>query len=574
MRWTNFFIPTIKETPADATVPSHQLMIRAGLIRQVAAGSYTYLPLGYRVLRKVEQIIRDEMNRAGAIELNMPAMQPLELWQETGRDELMGPPLIRLAHQHWRKGTVLGTTHEEVITDIARAFIKSYKQLPINLYQIQTKFRDEQRPKSGVLRTREFLMKDAYSFDCDKAGLDASYEKMYHAYCRIFDRCSLKYIIVEADSGAIGGDVSHEFMVPTDAGEDLLAQCPQCDYAANLERAACAPPPPAPGSSPADLEQIHTPDMRTIEEVCRFLKRRPDQMIKTLVFVDGDGQPLVALVRGDHDINEMKLARAAGTSSVELADASTIESITGAAVGFAGPQGLQQRGARIICDQFVAAMHDAAGGANKTDYHTTGVEPGRDFELKEVADIRIVVQGDRCSHCQTELVFKKCIEIGHVFKLGTKYSSAMGADYLDEAGKPHPMVMGCYGIGANRIVAAAIEAGHDDDGIIWPMSLAPFHVEVLALDAQDPNVMQVAQRLVDQLEAAGIEVLLDDRPARPGPKFKDADLIGLPLRVTVGKRSLKDGLVELRRRDSGQVTKLAPDQTGVQVAQLVQEALA
>ena len=433
MRWTNFFIPTIKETPADAAVPSHQLMIRAGLIRQVAAGSYTYLPLGYRVLRKVEQIIRDEMNRAGAIELNMPAMQPVELWQETGRDELMGPTLMRLTDQNWRKGTVLGPTHEEVITDIARAFIKSYKQLPINLYQIQTKFRDEQRPKSGVLRTREFLMKDAYSFDCDKAGLDASYEKMYHAYCRIFDRCALQYIIVEADSGAIGGDVSHEFMVPTDAGEDLLAQCPQCDYAANLERAACAPPSPAPGSSPADLEQIHTPDMRTIEEVCRFLKRRPDQMIKTLVFVDGDDQPLVALVRGDHDINEMKLARAAGTSSVELADAPTIESITGAAVGFAGPQGLQQRGARIICDQFVATMHDAAGGANKTDYHTTGIEPGRDFELKEIGDIRLVVQGDRCPHCQAELVFKKCIEIGHVFKLGTKYSSAMGADYLDEA---------------------------------------------------------------------------------------------------------------------------------------------
>jgi len=574
MRWTQFFIPTLKETPADALVPSHRLMLRAGLIRQVAAGSYAYLPLGYRVLRKAERIVREEMNLAGAIELYMPAMQPLELWQETKRDEAMGPVLIRLQDQSWRKGTVLGPTHEEVITDIARAFVKSYKQVPINLYQIQVKFRDEERPKSGVLRTREFLMKDAYSFDRDKAGLDASYDKMYQAYCRIFDRCGLGYIVVEAESGAIGGDVSHEFMVPTDAGEDMLVQCPSCGYAANLERAACAAPQANTASDQTPpLETIHTPNMRTIDEVCDFLKRRPEQMIKTLVFTGDDGKALVALVRGDHDINENKLARAAGLAEVELADAATIEKLTGAAVGFAGPQELQQRGARIICDRNVAAMHDAASGANKTDYHVTSVEPGRDFELQEVADIRAVVAGDRCPHCQGELAFKKCIEIGHVFKLGTKYSAAMGANYLDEGGKSHPMVMGCYGIGVNRIVAAAIESSHDEDGIIWPMGLAPFHVEVVAIDAGDAEVMAVAERLQSDLEAAGIEVLLDDRPARPGPKFKDADLIGLPLRITVGKRALKEGVVELKQRGDTEVIKLPPDEMVGQVAQRVSQAL-
>jgi len=574
MRWSQFFIPTLKETPADALVPSHRLMLRAGLIRQVAAGSYAYLPLGYRALRKAERIVREEMDRAAAIELHMPAMQPLELWQETKRDEAMGPVLVRLQDQAWRRGTVLGPTHEEVITDIARTFVKSYKQLPINLYQIQVKFRDEERPKSGVLRTREFLMKDAYSFDRDKAGLDASYDKMYQAYCRIFTRCGLGYIVVEAESGAIGGDVSHEFMVPTDAGEDMLVQCPSCGYAANLERAACAAPQAdAPSGRTAPLENVHTPNMRTIDEVCDFLNRRPEQMIKTLVFIGDDGKSLVALVRGDHDINENKLARAAGLTGVELADAATIEGLTGAVVGFAGPQQLQQRGARIICDRDVAVMHDAASGANKTDYHVTGIEPGRDFELHEVADIRTVVLGDRCPHCQGELAFKKCIEVGHVFKLGTKYSAAMGANYLDEAGQSHPMVMGCYGIGVNRIVAAAIESSHDGDGIIWPMGLAPFHVEVVAIDASDAEVMAVAERLEGDLEAAGVEVLLDDRPARPGPKFKDADLIGLPLRITVGKRALKEGVVELKPRGDNEVIKLAPDQIVGQVEQLVSQAL-
>jgi prolyl-tRNA synthetase len=368
--------------------------------------------------------------------------------------------------------------------------------------------------------------------------------------------------------------VSHEFMVPTEAGEDMLVQCPGCDYAANLERAACAPPAAGPsGGSAEPLRQVHTPDMRTIEQVCGFLQRRPEQMIKTLVFATQDGQPFVALVRGDHEINLAKLARAAGAAGVGLADAQTIEKLTGAAVGFAGPQGLQRQGVRIICDRSVAVLHDAASGANRTDYHAVGIEPGRDFALTEVADIRSVVAGDRCPRCQAELVFKKCIEVGHVFKLGTKYSEAMRANFLDEAGQAHPMVMGCYGIGVNRIVAAAIESHHDEDGIIWPMSLAPFHVEVLALDVQDSTVMEVAERLHGDLEAAGAEVLLDDRPIRPGPKFMDADLIGLPLRVTVGKRSLQEGVVELKRREGDEVTRLAPDQAAAEVRGQVQRDL-
>jgi prolyl-tRNA synthetase len=573
MRWTQFLIPTVRETPADAVAPSHRLMIRAGLIRQVAAGSYAYLPLGYRTLRKIENIVREEMNRAGAVELHMPAMQPVELWEETGRTVAMGPTLIRLHDQPWRKGTVLGPTHEEVVTDIARAFINSYKQLPITLYQIQTKFRDEQRPKSGVLRTREFLMKDAYSFDADKADLDYSYDQMYRAYCRIYDRCGLPYTAVEAESGPIGGDASHEFMVVTDAGEDLMVRCTQCAHAANVERASPAPLGKQSDEAPQELREVHTPDQRTIEEVTAFLKLGPERMIKTLIYKTDTDETIVALVRGDHEINEMKLARAAGAAAVELADAETIEKLTGAPVGFAGPQGLGGK-ARMIADQAVSMMVNAAGGANKDGYHVTGINPGRDFNPDLVTDLRDAVEGDGCEKCGGRLHFEKCIEVGHVFKLGTKYSAAMKANFLDVHGKSKPMIMGCYGIGLTRIMAAAIESHHDEAGIVWPMTIAPYEVLIVALDYDDEQVKQTAELLYTELTAKGVEVLLDDRKMRPGPKFKDADLIGVPLRVTIGKRSLADGMVEIKSRDSRDLEMLSPAAAPDRLTALVSAAKA
>jgi len=570
MRWSKSFIPTVKETPSDATVASHRLLIRAGFIRQVTAGAYSYLPLGYRVLRKVEAIIREEMDAAGAIELFMPAMHPIELWEATGRVDEYGPTLVRLLDKPFRKGTVLGPTHEEIITDTVRAFIKSYKQLPINLYQIQTKFRDEERPKSGVLRTREFQMKDAYSFHAaldGPGGLDETYRAMYDAYHRIYDRCGLTYTVVEAESGPIGGDASHEFMVVTDAGEDWLVACPECDYAANLERAEPAPLPAVDVPDPLpDLTEVHTPDKRTIEEVCGLLKRPPESMIKTLVYTDQDGEPVVALVRGDHEINESKLGRAAGVTLSGLADEATIRKLTGAEVGFAGPQTLQARGARIICDQAVSVMHDAATGANKTDYHVVGLEPGRDFDLTDVADIRNAVEGDGCPRCGAPLRFEKCIEIGHVFKLGTRYSEALKATVLDADGKPLPMIMGCYGIGLNRILAAAVESSHDEAGIIWPASIAPYQVLIVALDLRDDEVRAVADDLHEELGTRGIDVLLDDRDARPGVKFNDADLIGIPLRVTVGKRSLSDGVLEVKPRKADAVERV-PREAAVETIQ-------
>ena len=575
MKWTDYFITTMKEVPADAVAPSHQLMIRAGLIRQVVAGAYTYLPLGYRSLRKIENIVREEMNAAGAVELHMPAMHPIEWWEQTGRVEAMGDVLVRLggtSEDDWRSRTVLGPTHEEVITEIARAYLKSYKQLPVNLYQIQTKFRGEARPKSGVLRTREFLMKDAYSFHLGMdgpEGLDAQYRRMYDAYCAIFSRCGLPYVPVQAESGPIGGDASHEFMVPTGAGEDWLVRTQDGSYAANLERAEVAALEDAGGGTNAPLTEVHTPDVSTIDDVSQFLGCQPSELIKTIVFA-ADGEPLIALVRGDHDVNEAKLARAAGVQSLQAADAALIKRVTGADVGFAGPVGLK---ARIIADQAVTVMHDAVTGANKTDYHITGVNIGRDFEVKEVADIRTAVQGDRAP-TGSPLVFEKCIEVGHVFKLGTKYSDSMDATCLDAEGQAKPMIMGCYGIGLNRIMAAAIEAFHDENGICWPVAIAPYQVVICALDMREEQVREIAQKLHDEMSAAGIEVLLDDRDVRPGVKFNDADLIGLPLRVTVGKRGLADGVVELRRRRTAETLKLPPDQITSKIAELLEMMVA
>ncbi len=556
MLWTRYFIPTTKETPHDATVPSHRLMIRSGMLRQVVAGAYSYLPLGYRTLQKAVAIVREEMNAAGAIELHMPAMHPVELWEETGRVEAMGSTLIHLPDQPWRKGIVLGPTHEEVITEIARTFLNSYKQLPVNFYQIQTKFRDEPRPKSGVLRTREFLMKDAYSFDVDKAGLDASYQKMYRAYSRILERCGLPYTPVEAESGPIGGDASHEFMVLTDAGEDYLVRSENGSYAANVERAMCHALPDAGCDAMADLAEVHTPGLTTIEQVSRFLKCAPADMIKSIIYQSNAGL-LVALVRGDHEVNESKLRRVANASGLAPATPEQIRTLTHAEVGFAGPVKLE---ARIIADQAVTVMHNAVTGANKTDHHLTGVNPGRDFPIKESADIRYAVAGDLAAD-GSSLIFEKCIEVGHVFKLGTKYSDSMHATFLDANGKTQPFIMGCYGMGLNRIIAAAIESFHDDDGIIWPISLAPYSVHICALDVRDEQVMATATRIHDVLESQGIDVLLDDRDARPGHKFKDADLIGIPIRVTVGRRGLDRGVVEFKLRSSDEVREVSPEES-------------
>ncbi len=592
MRLSRYFIPTTKETPKDATAASHVLMLRAGTIRQLAAGLYSYLPLGYRTLRKVEAIVREEMDRAGAIELHMPVLQPLALWEETGRVAAMGDVLLRLGGPpgDWRPATVLGPTHEEVITDIARAYLNSYKQLPINLYQIQWKFRGEARPKSGVLRTREFLMKDAYSFSADKASLDGEYDRMYAAYCRIFGRCGLPYLAVQAHSGAMGGDVSHEFMVLTDAGEDRVVLSENGEYAANMEQASAAPLVRVP-AEPKELELVHTPGHGRVEDVCSFMGTTPEQMIKTLIYATpqpvgetGKGtapprrQVMAALVRGNHEINEIKLHKAAGVT-LELADPQTIEQVTGAAVGFAGPHGLIDRVDRLLIDRDVTTLVNAATGANRTDYHVKNVNPGRDFpvsgEKVTVADLRNVVEGDLSpTGSGYPLRIRTAIEIGHVFKLGTKYSSSMQATFLTREGKPQPLIMGCYGIGLNRIVAAAVEAHHDAGGIVWPMSITPFHVIVLALDPRDERVMQTASRLHDELEAAGLEVLLDDRDERAGFKFKDADLIGIPLRVIVGKKSLAEGTIEFSHRKDDVKQRLAPDQVVAHVRRLYDEEMA
>ncbi len=592
MRWSQFLIPTTKETPKDATAPSHRLMLRSGMIRQLAAGTYSYLPLGWRVLRKVERIVREEMNRAGAIELHMPVLHPVELWEQTGRTAAMGDVLLRLAGPpgDWRSQTVLGPTHEEVITEIARAYLNSYKQLPINLYQIQVKFRGEARPKSGVLRTREFLMKDAYSFHDGLESLDSGYQKMYDAYCRVFARCGLPYVAVEAESGPIGGDASHEFMVLTDAGEDEVALSENADYAANTERATCAAL-PQDDAEMKPIAEVDTPNQRTIEEVTAFLKLEPRDMIKTLIYapvvesMEGTAAaasapaPVVVLVRGDHEVNEHKLNRVAGTT-LELADDATIRTLTGADVGFAGPHTLDRSGVayRLIVDQAVSVMRNGATGANRTDYHAVNVNPGRDFPLEgdgvDVADIRMVSDGDTSpSGSGSPIELRKAIEVGHVFKLGTKYSESLKATYLNKNGSARPLIMGCYGIGLNRIMASAIEAHHDDAGIIWPMSIAPFEVLIVALDPRDEQVMAAAGQLHDGLAEAGVDVLLDDRDERAGFKFKDSDLIGVPLRITVGRRGLADGVVELKPRDSETVERMAPDAAREKALELVRVAM-
>jgi prolyl-tRNA synthetase len=555
MRYSNYFIPTYKETPSDAEVVSHRLMLRSGMIRKLTSGIYTYLPAGLRSIKKVENIIREEMNRAGAIEILMPAVQPAELWKESGRWDYYGPELLRFKDRHTRDAC-LGPTHEEVITDLVRKEIQSYKQMPINFYQIQTKFRDEIRPRFGLMRCREFIMKDAYSFDVDEERANRSYEIMYRAYTRIFERCGLKFRAVEADTGAIGGSYSHEFMVLAETGEDQIINCLQCQYAANLEKAEVkggngSTSDPAHPMEP--VEPVDTPDVKTVEQVTAFLGISPDRLIKTLIYV-ADEKVVGVLVRGDHDVNEAKIRNFLEAQTVELADEGLVAQTTGAPVGFAGPMGLA---VKLVADHAIHGMINSVTGGNKKDLHLRNVNLGRDFTVDGFGDLRIITPEDSCPRCGGEIQFGRGIEVGHVFKLGTKYSQALKAVFLDEHGKERPIVMGCYGIGVGRTVAAAIEQNHDKDGICFPVAISPFEVTILPLQMHEPDVAEAAETLYKALLDNGVDVLLDDRDERAGVKFKDADLLGVPLLVTVGARGIRDGQVEIKLRSEEKSARVA-----------------
>jgi prolyl-tRNA synthetase len=550
------FLPTIREVPSDAEIISHQLMIRAGMIRKLTSGIYSYLPLGYRVMQKLERIIREEMNRSGAQEVFMPTVQPRELWEESGRWSHYGKELLRFRDRNDRE-CCLGPTHEEVITDLVRNEIKTYRHLPQNLYQIQTKFRDEIRPRFGVMRCREFSMKDAYSFDTNEEGVDISYKKMFDAYSKVFERCGLKFRAVEADTGSIGGSFSHEFMVMAETGEDALCFCSNCEYAANLEKAEIALPEKRhiSGEEFLPLELVHTPNIKSIEEVTEFLHVSPADVVKTMIY-SADDIPVAVLVRGDKELNEIKVKNFLNCDVLEMADEKMIYVVTGAPRGFAGAVGIK---AKIIADYSLMNMKNFVMGANKEDYHLNNVNIERDLSVNTFADLRIAVDTDLCPRCGSSLKFARGIEVGHVFKLGIKYSKAMNATYLDKNGKEQYMVMGCYGIGVGRTVAAAIEQNHDKNGIIWPMPMAPYHVIITPVNVNDEGIKRISEDLYKTLLEKGIEVILDDRDERAGVKFKDADLIGIPLRITIGQKSLSDGKMEVKLRRSGEVKILAMD---------------
>ncbi|PKN51992.1 MAG: proline--tRNA ligase [Deltaproteobacteria bacterium HGW-Deltaproteobacteria-13] len=570
MRYSEMFLPTGREVPSDAEVISHQLMIRAGMIRKLTSGLYSYLPLGYRVIRKLEQIIREEMNKAGAEEVHLPMVQPAELWQESGRWVHYGKELLRFHDRHDHE-YCLGPTHEEVITSLVRNDIKTYRQLPRNLYQIQTKFRDEVRPRFGVMRCREFGMKDAYSFDVDEEGAEKSYEKMFAAYNNIFRRCGLKFRPVEADSGSIGGKYSHEFMVMAESGEDAMVFCEKCSYAANLEKAevACPEKKRIFEDDWLPLEEINTPDSRTIEEVSAFLKVDPQDIVKTLIF-NADGKPYAVLIRGDQEVNEIKVRNYLGAAELELATDEMIMKTTGAPRGFAGPVNIK---IPVLLDYSVIDMVNFVTGANKEDYHLKNVNIGRDFNIQAFADFRVVSDQDKCPRCGGDMKFARGIEVGHVFKLGTKYSKAMKAVYLDKDGQEKIMIMGCYGIGIGRTVAAGIEQNYDENGIVWPMPLAPYQVIITPVNVNEKDVMAAAENLYLALKASGLEVIFDDRDERAGVKFKDADLIGIPLRIVVGRKNLEQGKVELKIRKTGE-NKLYPLQEIAQeIKQIVEQEL-
>lgn len=548
MRQSQAFIPTLREVPADAEVKSHQLLLRAGFIRQSASGVYTFLPLGQRVLQKVEAIIREEMNRIGAMELFMPALQPAELWQQSGRWYSYGPELMRLKDRHERD-FALGPTHEEMITAIVRDEVKTYKRLPLVLYQIQTKFRDEKRPRFGLLRGREFMMKDAYSFHTSKESLDETYNNMYEAYANIFRRCGLNFRAVIADSGAIGGKDTHEFMVLSDIGEDTIAYSDASDYAANIEMAPVVATYEKSDEPPAELKKVATPGQKTIAEVASHLQISPERCIKSLLF-NVDGRYVLVLVRGDHEANEVKVKNVLDATVVELATPEETERVMNAPIGSLGPIGVSED-VTVIADYAVAAIVNGVCGANEEGYHYIGVNPGRDFAVSQYADLRFVKEGDPSPDGKGTIRFARGIEVGHVFKLGTKYSEAMNAVYLDENGQTQTMIMGCYGIGVSRLVAAIAEQFADEHGLVWPASVAPFHIHLLTANAKSDEQRALAEEWYEKLGQAGFEVLYDDRPERAGVKFADSDLIGIPLRVTVGKRA-GEGVVEVKVRKTGE----------------------
>jgi prolyl-tRNA synthetase len=548
MRLSRYYAPTLKETPAEAEVISHKLLLRAGMIRKLTAGIYTYLPLGLRAVNNVANIVREEMNRAGALEILMPAVQPGDLWKESGRWEFYGRELLRFVDRHDRE-YCLGPTHEEVVTDLVRHEIRSYRQLPVNLYQVQTKFRDEIRPRFGLMRGREFIMKDGYSFDKDEAGAEASYWAMYKAYSRIFERLGLKFRAVSADSGAIGGSFSHEFMVLAETGEDTIVACPACDYGANLEKAETSCDTPRDVSPCPAAASVATPGVHTVEEVAAFLKMPAARIVKTLLYI-ADGKPVAALVRGDRELNEVKFKNLLGAIDLRLAAPEEVTALTKAPVGFAGPVALDV--ASIHADLELAPVKDVICGANAADAHIEHVDLERDAKITAYADLRQVAPGDVCPKCGAPLTFTKGIEVGHVFKLGLKYSKALNATFLDEAGKEQFMIMGCYGIGVSRIVAACIEQNNDEHGIVFPPPIAPFEVVLVHLNPKDEAANAKADEIYAALTAAGIETLLDDRDERPGVKFKDADLMGFPLQLTLGGKGLARGIVETKDRRTGE----------------------
>ena len=550
---SKLFLSTLREVPAEAETISHQLMLRGGIIRKLAAGVYSYLPLGLRVLKKVENIVRTEMDNAGAQELLMSALLPAESYQASGRWDIFGPNMFKLKDRNGRD-FCLGPTHEEIFTDTVKSCLKSYRQLPVTLYQIQTKYRDESRPRFGIIRSREFTMKDAYSFDRTWEGLDESYSLMYGAYCKIFSRLGLDYIVVDADTGAMGGSGSQEFMVKSEVGEDTIAHCPTCGYSANVEKAECILIPQE-KEAPKTREKIHTPNVKTIDELVAFLNTDSTKFAKTLIYTANE-KTVAVMVRGDREVNEVKLANHLGVPADDLmmATPEVVTASTGAAVGFAGPIGIK---VPVIMDREVSQMSNFIVGANETDYHFINVNT-QDFEA-EVIDIRTIVEGDLCPKCKQPIETTQGIEVGHIFKLGTKYTESLDCTYLDENGKAQPMIMGCYGIGVSRTIAAAIEQFSDENGLVWPVPIAPFHAIVVPVNTKDETQLALAEKVYEELKAQGIEVLLDDREERAGVKFKDADLIGIPVRITIGKKAA-DGICEYKLRTDEQSVDVNVDE--------------
>lgn len=555
MKVSQMYAPTLREVPSEAEIPSHQLLLRAGFMRKSTNGMYTYLPLAWRVIKKIENIIREEMDKTGAQEILMPIMQPAEIWQESGRWDVYGAEMIRLKDRHGHD-YCLGPTHEEMITTLVKTDVRSYRQLPFNLYQIQDKFRDERRPRFGLMRSRDFIMKDAYTFDRDEAGLDKSYKAMYYAYTNIFTRCGLNFRPVEADSGAIGGAGSHEFMVMADNGEAEIVYCTECEYAADVEKAELYTITPS-DETELPIEEVLTPNCKTIADVCAYLKSPVEKSIKAVAFQCEKGLVL-CFVRGDHEVNETKVKNTVGANEVQMADEELLHQ-AGTTGGYMGPVGMDPKKVIIVCDQSVMKLHNICCGANKDGYHFINVNPGRDFTPTYVADIRLMAEGDPCPHCGAPVRKARGIEVGQVFKLHTKYSQALHATYLDENGKEQPMVMGSYGIGVGRTMAACVEQNNDKDGMIWPVAIAPYHVVIVPVNVKDGTSYAKAEEIYAQLMHMGIEVVLDDRKERPGVKFKDADLIGYPLRVVVGPKTLKEGKLEVKVRKNGKVIMLPLD---------------